>query len=629
MSSNWGRILGGLIKDLRRPRLITVFILLTFAVLLPFICMSYYAGLFTDNLNMSNLRVGLLNKRMNKLLHRSTSLQFQAVLQNRNSNKRMGKKTQVNRYISEEMEVKILHVRKQALNLVSQGHSLQQRLRRIERSSHQNSRVSRSNNHMLSSAKRSTLFNRNVRSVKQVKNRIDPRLERLHYYKETGSNATLSDPQRAALAIAASRDKGVIVSYSHSFLVNQTDSSLDSLHTLPEGPLPQLRTLNTSGTYYLYNHSYSSHPLSPCDVHYISLKYHPECGDDLPASQVKQLLIVSAQRSGSHFIWEMLNRIGVEVHHEGVGPAGAVSWIYAVNAVNAFNSTMRALRIKETLVNHQNSSMSNAALNDTFFETVIVGKFVKRGYVINNPTRLSKQRFRVVLHQVRHPLRVISTLLARCGGWDRYWSWIGSVRGCESITAEITSLKRAMLLYVLWNKHIERFADIRFRTETTSARDVCLLGGFGQGVCEGGGERDIVEPVSAPVPVLGLDSETVREYEMGAFQPRRLQSVASDQADRNGRDEIQESDSADAEDGSEGQESADMNEGQNSESSHLDGNRAETELPIDPTLHVTWDDLAAESIELTNELKVMCLEYGYPLDAGLLPQSAKSREFTA
>ena len=25
--------------------------------------------------------------------------------------------------------------------------------------------------------------------------------------------------------------------------------------------------------------------------------------------------------------------LGVEVHHEGVGPAGAVSWLYAVSAV--------------------------------------------------------------------------------------------------------------------------------------------------------------------------------------------------------------------------------------------------------------------------------------------------------
>lgn len=29
-------------------------------------------------------------------------------------------------------------------------------------------------------------------------------------------------------------------------------------------------------------------------------------------------------------MWEMLQSIGIDVHHEGVGPDGAVSWLYAV-----------------------------------------------------------------------------------------------------------------------------------------------------------------------------------------------------------------------------------------------------------------------------------------------------------
>ena len=57
---------------------------------------------------------------------------------------------------------------------------------------------------------------------------------------------------------------------------------------------------------------------------------------------------------------------------------------------------------------------------------------------------------------MRHPLRVISTLLVRCAVWDKYWMWIASVRGMEAITKDVSPIKRAMLLYVLWNKHIER-----------------------------------------------------------------------------------------------------------------------------------------------------------------------------
>lgn len=34
--------------------------------------------------------------------------------------------------------------------------------------------------------------------------------------------------------------------------------------------------------------------------------------------------------TGTHYMWEMLQRLGVDVHHEGVGRHGAVSWLYAV-----------------------------------------------------------------------------------------------------------------------------------------------------------------------------------------------------------------------------------------------------------------------------------------------------------
>jgi len=36
---------------------------------------------------------------------------------------------------------------------------------------------------------------------------------------------------------------------------------------------------------------------------------------------------------GTHYMWEMLQRLQIDVHHEGVGPDGAVSWLYAVKYV--------------------------------------------------------------------------------------------------------------------------------------------------------------------------------------------------------------------------------------------------------------------------------------------------------
>jgi len=58
-------------------------------------------------------------------------------------------------------------------------------------------------------------------------------------------------------------------------------------------------------------------------------------------------------------------------------------------------------------------------------------------YLINNPEKLTLHRFSHIFHQVRHPLRVVSTLWSRCRPWDRYWVWISRLRGFELLTAKM------------------------------------------------------------------------------------------------------------------------------------------------------------------------------------------------
>jgi hypothetical protein len=69
-----------------------------------------------------------------------------------------------------------------------------------------------------------------------------------------------------------------------------------------------------------------------------------------------------------------------------------------------------------------------------------VGSFSRVGYAINNPKRLLAQRFKYVFHQVRHPLRVIKTVVERCEHWDKFWRFIASVKGMESIKEQQTPL---------------------------------------------------------------------------------------------------------------------------------------------------------------------------------------------
>ena len=103
-------------------------------------------------------------------------------------------------------------------------------------------------------------------------------------------------------------------------------------------------------------------PLTLLCVFLILFPVHLPAGD----SYHRQLLVTGAQRSGTHYTWEMLNRLGVNVHHEGVGAAGAVSWLYAVSVV--------------------------------FMPS-------RKAYAINNPEPLTMHRFRHIFHQVvRYPL---------------------------------------------------------------------------------------------------------------------------------------------------------------------------------------------------------------------------------
>jgi hypothetical protein len=86
---------------------------------------------------------------------------------------------------------------------------------------------------------------------------------------------------------------------------------------------------------------------------------------------------------------------------------------------------------------------------------VKVGTFTRRGYILNNPRRLLAQRFKFVFHQVRHPLRVIKTLVERCQNWDKFWKFIASVKGMSDISEDRTPL----VYFVVWVAFLLCVAD--------------------------------------------------------------------------------------------------------------------------------------------------------------------------
>jgi len=158
----------------------------------------------------------------------------------------------------------------------------------------------------------------------------------------------------------------------------------------------------------------------------------------------------------------MFGRLGVHAHHEGLGPAGSVSWLYT---------------------------------------------WLADRYVINNPAPLDprKTRFCAVLHQVRHPLRVISSVVkATKPRGDKFWEWIYTVE--PGIDRRAPPIQRAAQLWLAQNRRLETIADARFKTEETSPRDVCRVLGFPEFLCGSTGAHHatsskVIQPILEPKPL--------------------------------------------------------------------------------------------------------------------------------
>ena len=294
--------------------------------------------------------------------------------------------------------------------------------------------------------------------------------------------------------------------------------------------------VKTKGRVFVYDRINSS-----CYPWFVSNKYLPACSNgSFQVENLRQLLIVACQRSGTHEISRNLNNIGLDVRHEGIGVHGAVSWPYAVRNTD-----------------------------------------VKLAYIINNKENLRNQRFRFVMHQVRHPINVIRTLVARASKYDVYWNWISRIYFCSEINRTQTALRRSMIYYLCWNEHIERYADIRYQMESTSFRDICKWAKFSNEICSSNfSSRPLSAKYLLNLPWLNAmdssfsddNSSQNEERHLGDFMKRKKAAQAL----------------------------------------KLKKNKEYNES-IRYGYNITWTDLDKEDLQLSNKIRLKCLQYEYSL----------------
>jgi hypothetical protein len=128
------------------------------------------------------------------------------------------------------------------------------------------------------------------------------------------------------------------------------------------------------------------------------------------------LLITGCGRSGTHYTARLLQEMGLDVPHERVGEDGAASWKHIVS-----------------------------------------GTFVYLGK--NREAVIDSTGFDRILHQVRHPLKVISSMQTFS---DSTWSYMANY---IDLDLKAKPVKRAMQAWVRWNKLIEGKAQWRFQIE--------------------------------------------------------------------------------------------------------------------------------------------------------------------
>ena len=131
---------------------------------------------------------------------------------------------------------------------------------------------------------------------------------------------------------------------------------------------------------------------------------------------MNKLLITGCGRSGTHYTSALLQAMDLDIPHEAVGKDGAASWKHIVSG--------------------------------TF---VYIGK--------NRSVTIDGDGFDRILHQVRHPLKVIASMQTFS---DSTWSYMA-----KAIELDIRAnpLMKGMQAYLGWNRLIEQSANWRFRIE--------------------------------------------------------------------------------------------------------------------------------------------------------------------
>lgn len=157
---------------------------------------------------------------------------------------------------------------------------------------------------------------------------------------------------------------------------------------------------------------------------------------------MRPILIVGCGRSGTQYTSKIFGVAGVDLGHELLGKDGMSSWLLSIG-----KSDVRPP-------------------NSTRLGTI--------GVTFDDFLNHYKER-PVILHQVRHPLKVISSFVK-----TRHFYWKYVCDNVPELTMRDKGLLRSMKYWLLWNQKAEKLAAYTYKVEDFFKHTAIIFGMIGR-----------------------------------------------------------------------------------------------------------------------------------------------------
>jgi hypothetical protein len=234
-------------------------------------------------------------------------------------------------------------------------------------------------------------------------------------------------------------------------------------------------------------------------------KWSSSCAPKFQAEKLVPLLIAAVGGSGTKSLAYLYKYNGLKVRHEAVGEEGTVGWWQLFNL-----NQLRTWEQLESTAKKLSQKLGNREIAMTNTVNEVQANCLKGGIKVQTASspytkpchkagerksmpyfpQVSEHPYRYVkvVHQVRDPLKVISSYARFCGHkqiWRMVWGYTPKLKELYEEDIKYSTVQRShhptctkMMMYhwLSWNMLIEPYSDWTYRVEDHTPHSICVQG---------------------------------------------------------------------------------------------------------------------------------------------------------